>query len=211
MLKQIRPLPVETSRLSLGPRDHGRVLALDEYYDAAYEEGYTYEIIDGVLVVSPNPLPNHDRWVNAVHEALLMYTKRFPRRLNYVSTRSELSIPRRPGPTRPQPDIAAYRDFPDPPPASWDEVCPVIVVEVISPRRAAKDTDRNRFLYLEKHQVAEYWIIDPSVNALEPRLIALRRKPRAAAWEEQSVPFGRTYTCKALPGLKINLKPAKPK
>lgn len=205
MLRQIRQLESRAD-VSLGPHDHGRTLSLHEFRSAEYAPGYVYELIDGALVVSPQPMPNHDYWVNVVVGQLRAYSKKNSKVLNYVTEGSELEIPNRPGPTRPQPDIAAFRDYPYPPPTSWDDVCPDLVVEVISQRRAEKDTLRNRHLYWQARGVREYWIIDPRANGLEPTLLVLSRTSRARSWHQQTILFGKTYSSKSFPGLRINLK-----
>ncbi len=206
MLQQKDNIPAYNGVLTLGPRDHGRVLSLAEYRSAVGLPGYVYELIDGVLIVSPNPLPNHDYWVRLVRRQLEAYGDRHPSRINCVTEASELEVPRRAGPTRPQPDLAAYRDYPDPAPKSWDDVCPIIVVEVISERRAEKDTVRNRHLYWEVRGIREYWIVDPTDDSTAPTLIALHRAPKARDWKEQTIAFGKTYRCPTLPGFALNLK-----
>ncbi|MCC7290801.1 MAG: Uma2 family endonuclease [Phycisphaerales bacterium] len=206
MLRQLKPITVHASGEVVGPADHGRVMTLAEYRAARGTPGCKYELIDGALVVSPNPVPNHEYWVQFVHRQIRRYLSRQNITGGFVSTGSEIEISGRAAPTRPSPDIAAYLDFPKPPPASWDDVVPVLVVEVISNRRAAKDTVRNRHLYWQVRGLREYWIIDPETAALEPTLIALRRRRGAETWDERVVPFGRSYRSGALPGLSINLK-----
>lgn len=206
MLRQLNDISSADEVLTLGPQDHGRVLTLAEYRAARGIPGFIYELIDGALEVSPNPIPNHDYWVRFVRDELERYALHHPTRLNCITEGAELEVPGRAAPTRPHPDLAAYRNFPHPPPASWDDVCPCIVVEVISNRRAAKDTVRNRHLYWQVRGIAEYWIVDPEQNPLEPTLIALRRTPRGQTWEEHVIPFGKRYRSRALPGFSINLK-----
>lgn len=200
-----------TGRMTIGPSDHGRLLALAEFSRAREVPGYTYEIIDGVLIVSPNPLPAHDKWVRIVTKELESYADEYPQHLNYVSGAAEAVIPGRPGPTRPQPDVAAYADFPDETPTDWADVCPVIVVEVISARREAKDTTRNRYLYWMAGGIAEYWIIDPRKDADKPTLTALVRKPGHNDWVENDIPFGKSHKSAALPRFTLNLKRPKRK
>lgn len=197
-----------TKGMTIGPEDHGRLLTLAEYHGAREEPGYIYEIIDGVLIVSPNPLPEHDKWVRIVTKELEAYAEQHTQHLNYVSGAAEVAIPGRPGPTRPQPDVAAYADFPDATPADWSDVCPIIVVEVISGRRAAKDTMRNRYLYWMAGGIAEYWIIDPGKHPEKPTLVALVRKPGQNDWIENEIPFGKSHRSPALPRFTINLKRA---
>ena len=47
---------VEKLTTPLGPRDAGVPLSLAEFESAEFEPGYRYELIHGVLVVTPPPL-----------------------------------------------------------------------------------------------------------------------------------------------------------
>ena len=38
-----------TTPLRIGPADHGRAMTLEEFLDADVEEGYRYELAQGVL------------------------------------------------------------------------------------------------------------------------------------------------------------------
>jgi len=198
-------------RVTIGPEDHGRLITLEEFHRAKETQGFVYEIIDGVLIVSPNPKPIHDYWVQIVRAALAQYAQEHPERLNHLTENCEVVIPARPGITRPQPDIAAYRDFPDPPPDDWSEVCPVVVAEVISDRREKKDVTRNRQLYWAAGGVMEYWIIDPREDERKPLMIALVRRAGAPSWEEHVVPFGKSHKSTILPRFTLNLRRAKRK
>lgn len=194
------------SRRRIGPEDHGRLMTLEEFQAAKEAEGFVYELIDGVLIVSPVPKPAHDHWVQLLESHLEQYGRRCPALINYVSTHCEVVVPIRPGPTRPQPDIAAFRAFPKPPPPEWDSVCPVLVVEIISPRRERKDTTRNRQLYWSVGGILEYWIIDAQDDPPRPLLIILTRHPGATGWEERRLPYGQTYRSTMFPRLTVNLK-----
>lgn len=198
------------ARPTIGPRDAGRLMSLEQFERCRETPGFIYELIDGVMNVSPNPVPLHEYWVSCLARQLNDFSNRNPKQVNFVATGSETIIPFRPGPTRPQPDVAAYRDFPYPPPARWDFVCPLIVAEVISPRREAKDATRNAQLYWLAESIAEYWIIDPQADWMRPTLIALSRRPRARFWREQRLPFGRSYRSPTLPGFTLNLEDAGP-
>jgi len=190
----------------IGPMDSGRLMTLEDFQRSTGEGGFVYEIIDGVLIVSPNPAPSHDYWDDLIHGVLKDYARNNPGRANRVSQESEVIIPSRPGATRPQPDIAVFRDFPDPFQTRWDDVCPVLVVEIISDRRGYKDCVRNRQLYWTAGGIVEYWIVDPREEPRKPVLTALIKKPGAPAWGETVVPFGKTHKSFALPRFSINLK-----
>ena len=47
--------PPKVRRLRLGPRSAGLLLTPKEFDRARFEEGWRYELINGVLVVSPTP------------------------------------------------------------------------------------------------------------------------------------------------------------
>ncbi len=51
-----RPAAIDLVPPPLGPRDAGRPMTLDEFEEAEYELGHRYELIHGVLVVTPSPL-----------------------------------------------------------------------------------------------------------------------------------------------------------
>jgi len=206
MIRYVQDSEDAPRRPLFGPMDSGRLVTLEDYERAEYESGYVYEIIDGVLIVSPNPIPTHDFWVTVIRNALEAFRRDHPLYVNHVSERSDVVIPGRPGATRPQPDIAVFRDFPRRADLRWEDVCPIVVVEVISGRRDYKDTVRNRNLYWMAGGIVEYWIVDPREEAFEPTMTCLFRKAGATEWEESEVPFGKSYKCRALPKFSINLK-----
>ena len=206
MIRYVQDSDDATRRPIFGPMDSGRLITLEDYERAEYENGYVYEIIDGVLIESPNPVPTHDFWVMTILDCLMSYVNEYPKIANWVSPASEVDVGGRPGTTRPQPDVAVYRDFPNPVGLRWNDVCPIVVAKVISGRRDYKDTVRNRHLYWMAGGIVEYWIVDPREKPLEPVMTCLYRKPGTTEWEEMVVPFGKSYKCRALPKLSINLK-----
>jgi len=206
MRRSLNTIATPDDPLTIGPENSGCLLTLEQFASAEETPGYVYELIDGVLIVSPNPSPWHDTWVRIVHHALSMFASQHLALANHVSQQADVVIPGRPGPTRPQPDVAVFRDFPRPPPADWAEVCPVVVVEVVSPRRERKDTTRNRQLYWMAGGIEEYWIITPTPTPERPTLIALTRKAGVPEWVETEIPFGKTHRCRALPGFSLNLR-----
>ncbi len=191
------------ARITIGPTDHGRIISLQELEIAREEPGYVYEIIDGVLNVSPRATPYHDGWVYWGFELLNTYAKQNPKTINFVSQNAEVAVPGRKGVTRPCPDVSAYRNFPRTVLKDWTKISPMVVLEVVSPRHAMKDIIRNRNLYWAVRSIAEYWIIDPREEPEEPVFYALVRRPRAKTWVEHIIPWGATYKARALPGLKF--------
>src|SRR5262245_21541553 len=98
--------------LKIGPSDNGRPMSLEEFLAGDYEEGCRYELIDGKLYVSPLPdLPENQvqEWIN---DALKQYARKHPEVINYISSGARVFVPGRPEVTVPEPDQAAYHDFP---------------------------------------------------------------------------------------------------
>ncbi len=205
-----RPSLVNKLRRTLGPRDAGRMLSEREYLRCQDAPGYVTEIIDGVVQVSPSPRPTHQTWMFDVAVHLRELARRRPEVINYVTIDSDVVVSDRPGPTRPRPDVSAYRGFPDFKEMAehddWAAYSPVLVVEIISKRRARKDTARNRALYWQVPSVLEYWVIDPRKNIAGPRLIVHAREAGEPDWVEYDLAFGETWESKNLPGLRVNLK-----
>jgi Uma2 family endonuclease len=202
---------VTRPRLFLTERDHGRRLSLDEFESAEYKGGFRYEIIYGRLYVSPFPNPLHEELAGRLEDLLKMYAKRHPGVINKVFGPGCVFVPDiEEGVTAPQPDVVAYRDFPEglseeeEEDLTWRDFFPVVVVEVISPDAADKDLDRNVELYLRVPSIREYWIVDPRESYRLPSLLVYRR--RGQQWQKPiHVVSGDIYTTKLLPGFKLRL------
>src|SRR5579862_6949795 len=136
--------------LKLGPADKGRPLSLEEYTTATFEEGYKYELIDGRLTVAPAADLGHHRKERWLEVRLTFYALEHPEVINFVADKARVFVPGRPEVTVPEPDVAAYRDFPHDAgmeAVNWQDISPVLIVEVISPDDPNKDLVRNADLY----------------------------------------------------------------
>lgn len=197
-------------RLKLTPRDHGREIDPDDFEHSEGEEGFHYEIIDGRVYVSPLPDQPADSLETWLHGKLYLYCLDHPEIINYVSPKSRLFIESRPKATRPEPDISAYADFPHHLPRRerrWQDIAPILVVEVLSVGKPAKDLVRNVELYAEVPSIKEYWIVDPRPDPDQPSLIVYRR--RGKSWMKPiHVAYGDTYeTPRLLPGFVLVVNP----
>jgi Uma2 family endonuclease len=183
---------------------------LEEFQHAAAQEGFRYELINGKLEVAPAPDLPHDFLQGWLFESLSTYRRERPDIINYVSARARVFVPGRRATTAPEPDVAAYRDFPFHVPVAerrWQQISPILVAEVISPDTADKDLERNRVLYLEVSSVQEYWVFDQREDADSPTLTVFRR--RGLRWQRPiTVSGGGTYTTRLLPDftLVLNLR-----
>jgi Uma2 family endonuclease len=194
--------------MKLGPGDHGRPMTLEEFYSGDYQEGYWYEIIDGKLYVSP--LPNMPQGLLELwlYKKLDRYSDDHLEVINLVYNKTRVEVHGRPGATIPEPDIAAYHDFPLNEPlgeVQWEEVSPILVAEILSADDPDKDLVRNVELYFEVPSIKEYWIFDNRANPDQPAMTMRRRHGKR--WVVRHYGFGETYTTRLLPGFELIIDP----
>jgi Uma2 family endonuclease len=195
------------TQLYLTPTDHGRPLTVEEFEHADALKGYRYELIDGKLEVSPEPDLPHDDVCDWLEEILRDYKREHPDVINRISSHARIFVPGRQAATCPQPDLAAYQNFPHHLPRRlhrWQDVSPILVIEVLSNFDPAKDLDRNLELYAQVESIREYWILDPLTDPDRPTLTVHRRRGRG--WQKPIVVGpGETYTTRLLPGLQLKI------
>lgn len=189
-------------------RDHGCELSLDDFMAADYEAGYQYELIDGRLYVSPqaNQPQNYvELWIFG---KLYLFALQHPKIINHVSHKARVFIPGRRKVTNPEPDVSCYRAFPKHLPirkVRWQDVAPILVVEILSVNDPDKDLVRNVELYLQAPSIKEYWIIDTRENPDEPTMLVHRRHGKK--WRVLEIAFGDTYSTPLLPGFVLIVDP----
>jgi Uma2 family endonuclease len=198
-----------TAVKKIGPEDRGRTFSLEEFCSSPFEEGYEYELIDGKLYVSPVPNAPQglvERWI---YRKLDRYSEAHPEVINFVYNKARVFIPDRPEVTNPEPDAAAYRNFPLDIPTGdvdWQNLSPVLVVEILSLSDPDKDPVRNVELYLQVPSIREYWIIDTRDDPDQPTMQVYRR--RGQRWRRViEVGFGEMYTTRLLPDFELVLDP----
>jgi Uma2 family endonuclease len=192
----------------LGLADHGKPVDLDEFESADFEEGYKYELIDGRLYAAPAANEPEDWNQGWIYDVLRDFSREHPEVINRVSFGARVFLPRRVATTCPQPDVSAYRDYPVRRPRRklrWQDVSPILVVEVLYDADPHKDLVRNVDLYLRVPSIREYWIVDARIDPDEPTLIVHRR--RGKNWVKREYLYGETYQTKLLPGFKLLIDP----
>jgi len=195
--------------LKLGPADHGRPLALEEFLAAAYADGFHYELIEGKLCVSPAanaPEGIVELWILL---KLWAYANTQEGVINYAHPKARVFLPEQAEVTAPEPDVAAYRDFPMHLPIReirWEDTSPLLVVEVLSAEEPAKDLERNVNLYLQIPSIKEYWIFDTREDPERMTLYVYRRRGRR--WQRR-LAFGpdAVYATPLLPGFQLVINP----
>lgn len=198
-----------TVLLKLGPADHGRPLSIDDFDAAEFEPGFRYEIIDGRLYVSEEPDPTENALELWLFEKLWDYSRSKSSVLNRVTNKGRVFVHARADATVPEPDIAAFEDYPLDQRLKgikWSDVSPVLVCEVLV-GAPEKDLERNVELYLAVPSIKEYWVLDGRDNPEQPTLIQHRRHGKR--WVVRSFLHGSTFTTKLLPGFSLFIDPLK--
>lgn len=195
-----------TTALKLGPKDHGRPMQLDEFDACDQEGGFKYQLIRGAVHVAPWPNPAADYLEGWLLDQLMDYSRTHSEVINQVTRKARVHAPEQEV-SYPEPDITAYHDFPRHRWATvrWQDVTPVLVVEILSADDPDKDLVRNVEVYLAVPSIREYWVLDPRDNPEQPSLRVHRRHGRR--WRVIEVPFGGTYTTKLLPEFALRLDP----
>jgi Uma2 family endonuclease len=192
----------------LGPADHGRPMTFEEYMRGDYRQGYHYELIDGRLYVSPEAnLPQDlvEQWLLA---KVFGFSKKHAAIINYVTNKARVFVPDRPGLTAPEPDLAAFRNFPLHLAYSrlrWQDFSPILVGEVLSLGDPGKDLVRNVELYWQVPSIQEYWLFDTRENPEKPVMIVRRR--RRKKWDLRELNYREVYTTALLPGFRLLIDP----
>lgn len=191
----------------LGPKDHGRPMSFEEFMAGDYQEGYKYEIIHGRLYVSPLPNFGHDWLEQFVFGTLLDYSREHHEVINKVTNKSRVFVPGATNVTAPEPDIAAFRDFPVEKKSrvNWRDVSPVLVIEVMGGEDPEKDLVRNVDLYLQNPTIQEYWLFDIRDDAERPTLRVHRRENDG--WDVTQWDADAVYTTDLLPGFELPVTP----
>jgi Uma2 family endonuclease len=184
----------------------------EEFESARGREGYRFELIEGRVYVSPLPNMPHELLCDWLARLLNDYGRARPEVLNFVSGKARVIVPHQEESTNPEPDLAAYRNLDRSRPfaeASWDDVSPILVAEVVSEDDPEKDYTRNVALYEMVPSIREYWILDPRRDPDRPTLRVYRR--RGTRWQRFiDVAAGDVYTTRLLPGFALLLDPHAP-
>ncbi len=193
----------------LGPADHGRELTYDEFLAAGYKKGYRYELIDGRLYVSPAANYPHD-WVrDHIDEVLRLYKAARPSVVQRISAHCRVFVPGRRKTTCPEPDFAVYQTCPPGRDVNWEDISPLIVVEIVSPDDRYKDYVRNVDLYQRVPSIREYWVFDRCRDSNGPTLTVYHRATGRQKWKTADFGPEDVYSTELLPGLKLPICPPK--
>jgi Uma2 family endonuclease len=183
-------------RLSLGPRSAGLLLTTEEFDRARFEEGWRYELINEVLVVSPNPLRNERDPNEDLGHWLRTYQESHPQGASLDTTLAEETIETKKNRRRADRVVwAGLGHLPGP------HEPPIIVVEFVSEGKTNQDRDYvvKRGEYREIG-VKEYWIIDRFSKTMTVFIFT----PKGD--RERVITAKEVYTTPWLPGFELPLR-----
>ncbi len=164
-------------------------------YLALGETAERYELIDGVVVMSPSSLPRHGRMAaeltaqirNSMHAHTGPGTPQLFVEIDLLL--SPLIVYR--------PDISAYGPGRLSPSVQRLDTPPDLIVEILSPTTKPLDLITKRGDY-DRFGVGEYWIGDPETGAVR----SWRRRARDLVEEPVT---GDTLECTSIPALRVDL------
>jgi Uma2 family endonuclease len=188
--------PAKVGRLRLGPRSAGLLLTPKEFDRARFQEGWRYELINGVLIVSPVPSPQESDPNEELGYWLRQYRDEHRQGSSLDATLPEREIET--GSNRRRANRVIWAGL-----GRLPEVgeIPTIVAEFVSEGKVNQERDYivKRAEYREIG-VRQYWVID--------------RFKRTLTWydfssendEVRVIAEGQTFESPLLPGFVLDLK-----
>lgn len=181
----------------IGPRSSGVLMTPEEFddiRDGEWIRGFRYELINGVLVVSPAPVAMERGPNEELGFLLRFYKETDPRGVALDDTLFEHDV--HCTPNRRRCDRAIWAGLGRQPIVDMD--IPTVIVEFVS--RAKSDRHRDYDVKRREYGAAgaqEYWIFD----RFQRRLTAIRYSPDGE--REIIVPEGGVYQTTLLPGFNL--------
>ena len=127
-----------------------KICTLEEFEKLPKEDGWNYELLDGVVMMSPSPSREHQEISSNLHFSLRAQLKDTKCRALYeMDIKFNNNIYK--------PDMMVFCDK--------DAELPEIVFEILSPSTRQRDL-RIKVVKYEEIGVKEYWIIDPKVKTV---------------------------------------------
>ena len=127
------------------------------------DDGNRYEIIDGVLYVTPSPRLPHQRAISDLIRLIWPYAH--DAGLMPMTSPADIQFSER---TVVQPDLFVFTETTNARAMFWTEVAPqlLLTIEVLSPSTARRDRTVKRRLY-QTQRIPDYWIADTNTRAIE--------------------------------------------
>jgi Uma2 family endonuclease len=171
----------------------GLTMTADDYL-ALGETADRYELVHGVVLMSPSPLPIHSRIARRIDFQLTAFEQTTGRIVSFGDTDVRFDDS-----TVYRPDISVYLTERLPKRVNRLQTPPDLVIEVLSPSNRGLDlmTKRNDY---ERYGVGEYWIVDPANGDV-------RGWKRVGVRFEDVAITGDSLPSSAIPGFTLDLHP----
>ena len=178
-----------------GPKDNGILMTPEEFDDAEFKDGWRYELINGVLIVTPIPLEKERDPNEELGYWLRYYRDSRPQGRMFLVTLHEHTV--QVGRNRRRADRVVWVNF-NRVPAPDD--APTVIAEFVSRRRRDRKRDyedkRDEYMAIN---VKEYWVIDRF-----KRTLTVFTKSRGRI-RERIIQENETYTTPLLPGFELSI------
>ncbi len=191
------------------PRYAGLRMTADEYEELP-DDGCKYELIDGVVVMSPSPSFGHQDVAGEIEWQIRTFLKDHP--VGSVAHETDAIF----DPLRVyRPDLMFLSTRRFPVPTDRVRAIPDMVLEVLSPGTRAMDLSTKRDDY-QRFGVSEYWIADPAAATMTFLRLTSAGAKGAAVGRGGGKMVYRPVPCKgtkfpsiAIPGFTLNISPVK--
>ncbi len=181
-------------------RYRGLRMSANEYF-ALEDDGFLYELVDGVVCMSPSPTPEHQDAATQIAVQIGSYLDKNP--VGKVFVELDVNLGRGPtgGDIVYRPDVVFIRTEKVARNRKRIDEPPDLAVEIISDTSRRYDTETKKGDY-ERAGVMEYWIIDPQRGTMSFF--------RLQSGRYESIPQqGDKFTSEAIPGLVLDLSRVK--
>ncbi len=177
--------------------ENPKKITVKELFEMELEEGYFYELLNGIIVKKQAPSPQHQEASGNIHAAMHTFIKTNLLGKCYTSP-IDVFFDKH---NNSQPDILFIRkDRQFIITKNGIEGHPDLIVEVISPSSVRHDKVTKKALYLT-FGVSEYWLVDPIYHTVE--IYGLENSEYVL--KASAVEFGEVESV-VLEGFKIEIK-----
>lgn len=185
--------PIEVGR----PRYHGLRMTADEFF-ALPDDGHRYELVDGILIMSPSPEPKHQRVAMEIVRQLILFLEKNPigrlyHELDIQLNKSHTGVDR-----AYKPELFFVQGMTREKEPRRFKAPVDMVLEVVSPDRREFDLETKRVDY-EQAGIGEYWVADPKLDSIR-------------FWRRRDTAFvevfaeGNFFRSEAVPGFQLDIE-----